>query len=637
MHFRAPPGHCGCFCELQVTVVYELYDGLPTFGKWVEVINTGVSELLIETMVVEELHASEHAKSRLHLETNFMPRKTDWEYAKQPASDPHQGQYNGRLMNYPTWWIDPDYEDDLHDQSLHADVSHVALLLQLQYPLGPWQPLKSGEIFASFKSWLTIFDDDQAERQSLSRRRVIRTLFPQVTEAPLYFYATRADSSSIRTVADQCAATGFGVQGSAFPLCFHYRPSPLETMPSIADCLSLCLRQCLLLWLVCPSEAIILSFGSGFNPSSTNASYIAQMAEDVKYVHSKGLIIGGYTLMQNPPGLSGNDYCKSPDGGANYNSHIADFTTDFHRQYREAIITFLGKTNMDMLETDGPYEGATCGVTNNSGFAHVNNSQVGQWNATLQFYRTLKEKYNTYLTVPDPYWMSGGTNKEPMGYTDKWNRIPTDGNGTLEYLAMGRMYLYDGTYHKPTTMGWLGFELSRTPAPMDAHLQALELAAASYLGQGNVPCYRGPELFDANATQVPQMWTLWTAHYKKYRSILSSDPVHVTRPGQNGGALEATLHVNATSHEAFVNLFNAAPHAVAKPIRLPVYYAGLARGATVRLVWGGSLLQPAAWPLPTTATATVEDDYTLRLTVSMAPRSFLWAAISPAMIALAAE
>eukprot|EP01048_Picozoa_sp_COSAG05_P014589 COSAG05_NODE_1668_length_4309_cov_3.260570_3_plen_96_part_00 len=63
-----------------------------------------------------------------------------------------------------------------------------------------------------------------------------------------------------------------------------------------------------------------------------------------------------YTLMQNPPGLSGNDYCKSPDGGSEYNSHIADFTTAFHRRYREAIVSFLGKTKMDMLETDGPYE-----------------------------------------------------------------------------------------------------------------------------------------------------------------------------------------------------------------------------------------------------------------------------------------
>lgn len=210
-------------------VVYELYDGLPTFGKWVETSNAGGSELLVETLVVEELHAGEHAKSRMHLETNFMPRKTDWAFAQIPAADPHQGQYKGSLMNYPTWWIDPDYEDDLHDQSLHAEVAHVSLLLQLQYPLGPFQSLRPGDTFASFKSWLSLFDSDDVERQSLSRRRVVRTLFPQITEAPLYFYATQADSASIRAAADQCAETGF--------------------------------------------EAIILSFGSGFNPSSTGAPH----------------------------------------------------------------------------------------------------------------------------------------------------------------------------------------------------------------------------------------------------------------------------------------------------------------------------------------------------------------------------
>ena len=52
--------------------------------------------------------------------------------------------------------------------------------------------------------------------------------------------------------------------------------------------------------------------------------------------------------------------------------------------------------------------------------------------STFRFYTKLKKDYNTYLTVPDPYWMSGGTNKEPMGYTDGWNHIPTDAAGTHE-------------------------------------------------------------------------------------------------------------------------------------------------------------------------------------------------------------
>ena len=49
---------------------------------------------------------------------------------------------------------------------------------------------------------------------------------------------------------------------------------------------------------------------------SAKEEYIATMAADVAYVHAKGLIIGGYTLMQNPPGLAGADYCRSPDGGS---------------------------------------------------------------------------------------------------------------------------------------------------------------------------------------------------------------------------------------------------------------------------------------------------------------------------------
>ena len=60
----------------------------------------------------------------------------------------------------------------------------------------------------------------------------------------------------------------------------------------------------------------------------------------------------------------------------------------------------------------------------------------------------------------------------------------------MQYLTMGRTYLYDGTFYKPTTMGWLGFELSRTQ-PLANFTETIELAAASYLGQGNVITFTG--------------------------------------------------------------------------------------------------------------------------------------------------
>lgn len=84
-------------------------------------------------------------------------------------------------------------------------------------------------------------------------------------------------------------------------------------------------------------------------------------------------------------------------------------------------------------------------------------------------------------------------------------------------------------------------------------------------------------LFDPAAAHVRRMWGLWTAHYKKYRQILSADNVHVTRPGQNGGAIETSLHANATAQEGFANFFNPKPAAVTKLVQLPVYYAGRER------------------------------------------------------------
>lgn len=458
----------------------------------------------------------------------------------------------------------------------------------MQYPLGPWQPIRPGESQSFFTVFLTLFDSDDLPRQSLSRRRVVRTLFPQVTETPLYFYSTDASSAGIRRVADQAHATGF--------------------------------------------EAILLSFGSGFDPSSTNQTYIAQVKNDTLYCRSKGVMIGGYTLMQNPPNLRGNDYCQSPDGAkapSGMPARIADFSTAFHSTYRANILNFLRATTMDLLETDGPYEGATCAQTDQSGFAHVNNSQLAQYRATVDFYRTLKRELNTFNTVPDPYWSSGGTNKEPMGYTDAWNRIPVTPSGTREYLELARMYLYDGTTHKPTTMGWMAFEMSRTPPPLSRHLHTLEEAAASFLGQGNIAAYRGPQLYDDASPDVKRMWTLWVAHYKRYRGILSADMVHVSRP--SGRGLEVIVHVNASATpdepRAMANLFNPTEATIKRTVELPLYYAGVAPGASVELAWGGSLVNPTRWQVPENSTHTVRADYSVRVELQMAPRSFLWAAL----------
>ena len=64
-------------------------------------------------------------------------------------------------------------------------------------------------------------------------------------------------------------------------------------------------------------------------------------------------------------------------------------------------------------------------------------------------------------------------------------------------------------------------------------------------------------------------------------------------------------------------------------IQLPMYYARLSRDQQVEFKskWGGSLVHPKQWPIPPATTEQVLEDHSIRLTVTMAAKSFLWAAM----------
>ena len=127
-----PPTRCGCGCNLRVSIVYEMYDytlllincreplftratvnrydNVPTLAKRVEVRappSSSSGSVLVERVVTEELHVTENGKRRVHVETDYMPRKTFWGFAQQPSSDPGNGSYAGDRMNYPVRALGP--------------------------------------------------------------------------------------------------------------------------------------------------------------------------------------------------------------------------------------------------------------------------------------------------------------------------------------------------------------------------------------------------------------------------------------------------------------------------------------------------------------------------------------------------
>ena len=211
--------------SLQVCVHYELYQGIPVLSKWVTIRNEGQKPIQLDALSCEILAVNEQEKHRLHVESDYA--------------------FSG--MQTTQWGPDEDYKTQVDYRY------QMPLLMTSSYPLGPGIPLQPGETFKSFRTFEILHDSDVRERKGLARRKMYRTVAPQVTENPIFMHVRSADPDAVRLAIDQCAEVGF--------------------------------------------EMVIMTFGSGFNIESEDPEYITKMKGLADYAHSKGIRIGGYTLM----------------------------------------------------------------------------------------------------------------------------------------------------------------------------------------------------------------------------------------------------------------------------------------------------------------------------------------------------
>ena len=80
----------------------HMIQGQSLEAAFADVVNDDMFEA-----ATEELHVTENGKRRVHVETDYMPRKTFWGFAQQPSSDPGNGSYAGDRMNYPVRALGP--------------------------------------------------------------------------------------------------------------------------------------------------------------------------------------------------------------------------------------------------------------------------------------------------------------------------------------------------------------------------------------------------------------------------------------------------------------------------------------------------------------------------------------------------
>lgn len=543
---------------LAVTIHYELYDGLPVMGKWLTVSNLSQRAITVDGLTTELLALVE-GESAVDARESGRWRLP----AVSVISDYSFGGMDPTTANRVAQWLpDPQYLTQVHYER------KTPALLACRAPAGPGVRLEPGQSLASFRIWVVVHDSDTRERQGLALRRAQRVLAPWLTENPIMMHVRNADTKTFRNAVDQCADVGF--------------------------------------------EMIIYTFGSGLEMENVNPDYLTRIKADVDYAHSKGIEVGAYSLFSSRRIDDVNDVINPKTGktGGAIFGNAPCMGSVWATNYLAKIKRFMEATGLDLLEHDGPYPGDLCASTSHPGHRGLEDSQWTQWRTSGDLYRWCRER-GIYVNAPDYYFLTGSS-KTGMGYReDNWS-LPR-----AQQILHGRQNIYDGTWEKTPTMGWMFVPLTEyhgggaaaTLEPLRDHLPDYEAHLVNNFGAGVQACFRGPRLYDSEPTR--ELLKKWVSWFKLYRDILESDVIHWRRA--DGRDLDGYIHVNPNlKHCGLAMLFNPLPQEVERTVELPLYYTGLDKTAMVRQ--NGDRAK-RVW---------LDRDYTARIDVKVPAQSRVW-------------
>ncbi|WP_442878925.1 NPCBM/NEW2 domain-containing protein [Bacteroides sp.] len=545
---------------LSKTVVklhYDLYDAIPTLRKRMEVINESDIPFTIDSFKLELLAFAEpespvggdpqlFIKPNICIESNYA-----------------FGGFNDRESEQTEKWItDPEYTS----QCNYA--MQTPCILEVSPKIGPDVLVTKTEPFTSFDVYEMPYDSDDRERKGLFKRRMYSTVAPWITENPIFMHLTSIDPQVVKTAIDQCAEVGY--------------------------------------------EMLILSFGSGVNMESTNPEHLKAIKRLVDYANHKGIELGGYSLLSSR-WISDEVDVINPKtgkrGGMIFGSSPC-LCSEWGKNYFEQIKTFAQQTGFRVFEHDGSYPGNLCASTTHKYHNGLQDSQWKQWKKITDLYRWMCEN-GIYINVPDYYFLSGST-KTGIGYREVNWSLPRD-----RQLIHGRQVNYAGTFDRPASACWTFVPLveyhgggeAATLEPLSKHLDSYKLHMIQNYGAGIQACYRGPRLYDTDATKQTVKEVIdW---YKKYRTILNSDLIHLRKA--DGRDWDGFMHVNPSGDEkGFALFFNPTDEEMKRTIHLPLYYTGLTDKAAI------SCEESKA------KTYKLKRDYSVELPVTIPANGYVW-------------
>lgn len=514
--------------SVEVSVHYELYDGLPAMSKWITVRNRSGRAVTLDKFTAELLAVVEHSNPVEDRPPVPLPAPT----VLHVETDQAFGAFNSDQANRHAvrWLPDPSFSTQVNY------LKNMPCLLEASPFRGPAQVIEPGGTFESFRVFVLMLDSEDRERRGLAKRRMYRTLAPWVTENPLMMHMRSAEPEAVRQAIAQCAETGF--------------------------------------------EMLILSFGSGFDSENGDPAYLARWKEMADLARSKGIEMGSYSLLASRSVGGGNDVVSAPGEKPAFGNAPA-LTSEWGVRYFEKLRRLYQTTGFGVFEHDGSYPGDWDVTPRPPLQRGLEDSQWAQWTIIRDFYRWCRAE-GIYLNVPDYYFLTG-SNKCGMGYREVNWSLPR-----AQQVIHTRQNIHDGTWDRTPSMGWMFVPLTEyqgggaaaTIEPLEQHLDHYERMMVSNLAAGVQACYRGPRLYDTDKTRDMVKRTLgW---FKRYRDILESDLIHLRRA--DGADWDGYLHVNpALKERAFLTVFNPLDHAITREILVPLHYAGLDSGASAAI------------------------------------------------------
>ena len=508
---------------LDITVHYELYDGLPLIVKWLSIQNNSAHTYKINRVVNEILGLVEEESAVVG---------TPAEMKKQHGIYVETNYAFNNAMRY-----------DISDQTTHWETDsnytsqvnynfQTPCLLEIYPAKAPGIELSPGDAFKSVRTCELLMDSYDRERRGLAIRKMYRAIAPWTTENPIFMHLVSKNDQQVKDAVDQCAATGY--------------------------------------------EALILSFGSHCNMEDTSAANIEKWKTLSAYAHNKGIKIGGYSLFSSRRISDEDDVIDpitlKPDAAAFF-GNAPCMGSKWGLAYLAKLKYFISNAGFDIFENDGPYPGDACASTTHPGHKGLDDSQWKQMELQKGLYHWCNE-HGVYVNAPDWYFLDG-TNKIAIGYREVNFSLSRE-----QQMILNRQNIYDGLWEKTPSMSWGFVPLTKYQGgsedavlePLSEHLKDYRQLMMQYYGAGVQACYRGPRLYDADITKQTVIETInW---YKKYRDILNADIIHLRRA--DGRDWDGIMHVApGLKTKGLVMLFNPLKEKITRTIQLPLYYTGL--------------------------------------------------------------